>query len=82
MKVKIYIDRDSEMRFMHNNTQCKNTLTNYTKYDILAKRLVLLSAAWDGNGLLFTKGLHMMNEIIVYSYARTLMESIQLCGIF
>ena len=39
MKVKKYISLISEM---HHNTQFKNTLTNYTKPDLLTKRLVLL----------------------------------------
>ena len=33
-------------------TQFKNTLNNYTKSDILTKRLVLLPVDWDANSLL------------------------------
>ena len=53
-KVKIYITVNFEMRI---NTQLKNTLTSYTKSDILTERFVLLRVDWDINGLLFTKRL-------------------------
>ena len=42
----------------------KNKLTNYTKSEILTKRLMLLPVDWDRNGLLFTMRLNMMNKII------------------
>ena len=58
------------------NTQFKNKLTNYTKSDILTKRLVSLPVDWDENVLLFTKRLRMVYKIIGYSYARTVMNSI------
>ena len=64
MKLKIYIDLDSEMRI---NTQFKNKLTNFPKTDILTKRLVLLPVDWDKNGLLFTKLFHVMNKFIGYA---------------
>ena len=44
LKVEIYIALSCEIRI---NTQFKNTLTNYTKSDILTKRLVLLPVDWD-----------------------------------
>ena len=56
MKDEIYISLNSEMRI---ETQFKNILTNYTKCDILIKRLMLLPVDWDKNGLLLTKWLHM-----------------------
>ena len=56
MKVEIYIDLKSEM---HLNTQFKKTLTNYTKFFLIRKRLVLLPVDWDKNGLLFTKRIHI-----------------------
>ena len=62
------------------NIPFNNTFINYTESDILTKSLVLLSVVWDKNSLLFTKRFHMMNEIIGYSYTRSLMNSIQLCG--
>ena len=65
MKVETYIALNSDMRI---KTQFKNTLTNYSKSDILKKRLVLLPVDWDENGILFTKRLHTMNKIIGYSY--------------
>ena len=39
VKVEIYIGLNSEMRI---NTQFESTLTNYTKSDMITKRLVLL----------------------------------------
>ena len=72
MKVKIYISLNSEMRFMRIHTQFKNPITDYTKSNILTKRLMLLSVVWDKKDLLFTKRLHMMNENIGYSYAKPL----------
>ena len=44
MKVKIYIALTFKMRI---NTHFKNTLTNYTKYDLSTKRLVLLPVHWE-----------------------------------
>ena len=42
-------------------------LINCTKSDILTNRLVSLLVDWNGNSLLFTKQLHMMNIIIDFS---------------
>ena len=65
------------MRF---RTKLKNTITDHTKSDILTGRLVLWPVDWDKNGLLFTKRLQMMNQINGYPNARTIINSIQLCG--
>ena len=64
MKVEAYITVISEMRF---NTQQKNTLTNYTKYDISTKKTVLLPVYYVKNGLLFTNRPHITNKIFGYS---------------
>ena len=64
MKAEIYIDLNSEM---HLNTQFKNILTNYTKFYLKRKRLVLLPVDWDKNGLLFTKRIHIKDKTIGYS---------------
>ena len=53
------------------STQFKNTLTNYTKADIITKIL-----DWDKNGLLFIKRLHVMKEFIGHSSAMTILNSI------
>ena len=58
----------------------KNTLTNYTKSDLLTRKSLLLPVVWDKNGLLFTKQLHMMNTIIGYSLAKTIVSTNELCG--
>ena len=47
MKVEIHNALNSDICI---NTHFKNTLTNYTKSDILIKRLVLLPVDWDNNG--------------------------------
>ena len=60
VKVKNCIALSTEMRII---TQHKKTLTNYTESDILT-RLVLLPEDWDTKGLLSTKQLHIMNNII------------------
>ena len=52
------------MRINTQFNQLYNTLTNYTNSDILTKILVLLPIDLDKQSLLFTKRLHMMNEII------------------
>ena len=44
-------------------TELKTTLTNYTKSDIITKRLMLLPVDLDKNGLLFRKQFHMMKKI-------------------
>ena len=49
MKLEIYSALNSDICM---EAQFKNTLTNYTKSDILTKRLVLLLVNWDKNGLL------------------------------
>ena len=73
MKVKNFFALTSEMR---TNTQFKNIVMNFTKTDLLTKRLVLLPASWDKYGLLFKKRLDMMIKIIGYSQARTFMNSV------
>ena len=65
MKFQTYTGLNSDLRI---KIQFQNTLTNYSKSDILKKRLVLLPVDWDENGILFTKRLHTMNKIIGYSY--------------
>ena len=40
---------------------------------------MLLPVDWDKNGLLTLKRLHMLNKLIVYSQARTNVNSIQYC---
>ena len=80
MRVSDYIASNSEMDFMRTNTQFKNTLNNYNKPDILTKRLVFLHVDWDKSALLLTKRLHIVNEIIGYSYTRTQMNCVLLCG--
>ena len=57
MKVEIYIALNSEIRI---KTQFKTTFNKYTKYRKLTKRLVLLPVVWDKYGLLFTKGLQII----------------------
>ena len=64
MKVDVYIALNAEMRI---NTQFENTLANYIESDILTKRLVLLPVDCFEKGLLFTKRLYMMNEVICFS---------------
>ena len=61
MKVEIYIVL---YYGMHIYTQFKNPLTNYTKSELLRKRLVLLPVDLDQNGLLLTKWFHMTTKII------------------
>ena len=80
MRVSEYIASNSEIDFMRTNAQFKNTLNNYTKPDILTKRLVLLHIDWDKSALLLTKRIHIVKEIIGYSYTRTRMNCVLLCG--
>ena len=49
MNVEIYSALSSDICI---KIQFKNTLTDYTKSDILTKRLVLLNVDWDKNELL------------------------------
>ena len=49
MKVEIYIATNSDICI---NAQYKNSITDYTKSDILAKTLVLLPVDWDKNSLI------------------------------
>ena len=65
---------------MCNSAQFKNNSTYYTKSDLITKISVLFSVVSDENGILLKKRLHMMNEIIGYSYSSALMTSIKLCG--
>ena len=64
MKVGIHVALYSDIYI---NTQFKNTLTDYTKSDILTKVSVLLPVEWVKDGLLFKKRLHMMNKFTGYS---------------
>ena len=64
MKVGIHLGLNSEICI---NTQFKDTLANYSKIDILTKRLALLPVDWGKNGLLFMKRLKMMIKITGYS---------------
>ena len=62
VKVEIYIVLRSQIFI---NTQFKKMLTNFTKLDLITKRLVLLPVDWDKNGLLFMKWLPMINNLLV-----------------
>ena len=64
MKFEFSIALNSDM---HIYTQLNNTLTNYTKADVLTKILVFLLGDWDKNRLLFTKQLHIRIKLIGYS---------------
>ena len=77
MKVKITIASNSEMRI---NTQFKNHFNQLYQNRYINRRLMLLPVDRNNDGLLFIEWLHMMNKIIGYSYARTVMNSVQLCA--
>ena len=55
-------------------------MTSYTKFYVLTQTLLLLPVEWDENDLLFTKRLQMMTNVITYSYAKTIMSSIEIYG--
>ena len=59
--------------------QFKRTPLPLIRY-INTKIFVGVGIDWDGNDLLFTKWLQMMNKLISYSYAKKIMNSIEIYG--
>ena len=73
MKVKINKSLNSETNI---KTQFNNTLTNYTKPNICINENISVTVDLNKNGLLFMKWPHMMNTIVGYSFAKTIMNNI------
>ena len=45
---------------------------------MVIQRLVLLPVVWDENDLLFTKRLQMMKNVVSYSYANSIIKSMEI----
>ena len=76
MRVKIYIALSSEMII---KTQFKKTLCPTIPNPFYQhKDFCYLPVDWDENDLLFTKRLQMMNKVISYSIANTIMNTIDI----